>query len=570
MARILRINLSNETFAWQDVPQAYRGLGGRGLTSAIVADEVVPDTDPLGPGNRLVLAPGLLAGTAVPNTGRLSVGAKSPLTGTIKESNAGGSFAQKLARLGVAAVVLEGAASAPVTVRIHAGGADLIPADDLWGRGSYAAAAALGDRHEGCGVAVVGPAGEKGLRAAAVCVTTPDGFLRTAARGGLGAVMGSKRVKAVVVDDTGGPGASVAQPERFRAAARSLTEGITAHPLVGGFQALGTSMLVGLINELGGLPTRNYSAGRFDGAPRIAGEALAGIMGSRKGASTKHRCMAGCVIHCSQVYTDEGGEVITSGFEYETLGMVGSNCAIDDPDAIARIDRACDDLGLDTMEIGAAAAVAMEAGRIPWGDGARLLEVLESIRDDDPLGLLVASGSVAVGRSLGVERVPAVKGQSMAAYDPRCLKGTGVTYATSPMGADHTAGNVLPSPANPDYDPQNPEGQYQVSEFVQCYFAAVDTLGLCLFASLPVVESPELQAALVEAVSAKLGEDLPEGYLIGLGRRVCLAEKGFNLRAGFGPKDDRLPPFFAREPLPPQGYVWDVPDADLDRVFADA
>ncbi len=570
MARILRINLSNETFTWQDVPQAYRGLGGRGLTSAIVVGEVVPDTDPLGPGNRLVLAPGLLAGTPVPNSGRLSVGAKSPLTGTIKESNAGGSFAQKLARLGVAAVVLEGAASGPVTVRIHAGGADLIPAGDLWGRGSYAAAAALGARHEGCGVAVIGPAGEKGLRAAAVCVTTPDGFLRTAARGGLGAVMGSKRVKAVVADDTGGPGASVAQPDRFRAAAKTLTDGITAHPLVGGFQALGTSMLVGLINELGGLPTRNYSAGRFEGAPRIAGEALAGIMGSRKGASTKHRCMSGCVIHCSQVYTDEGGEVITSGFEYETLGMVGSNCAIDDPDAIARIDRACDDLGLDTMEIGAAAAVAMEAGRIPWGDGARLLEVLESVRADDPLGLLVANGSVEVGRSLGVERVPAVKGQAMAAYDPRCLKGTGVTYATSPMGADHTAGNVLPSPANPDYDPQNPEGQYQVSEFVQCYFAAIDTLGLCLFASLPVVESPELQAALVEAVSAKLGEDLPEGYLIGLGRRVCLAEKGFNVRAGFGPKDDRLPAFFAREPLPPQGYVWDVPDADLDRVFSDA
>ncbi len=570
MARILRINLSNETFTWQDVPQAYQGLGGRGLTSAIVAGEVVPDTDPLGPGNRLVLAPGLLAGTAVPNSGRLSVGAKSPLTGTIKESNAGGSFAQKLARLGVAAVVLEGVASGPVTVRIHAGGADLIPAGDLWGQGSYASAAALGARHEGCGVALIGPAGEKGLRAAAVCVTTPDGFLRTAARGGLGAVMGSKRVKAVVADDTGGPGASVAQPDRFRAAAKTLTEGITAHPLVGGFQALGTSMLVGLINELGGLPTRNYSAGRFEGAPRIAGEALAGIMGSRKGASTKHRCMSGCVIHCSQVYTDEGGEVITSGFEYETLGMVGSNCAIDDPDAIARIDRACDDLGLDTMEIGAAAAVAMEAGRIPWGDGARLLEVLESVRADDPLGLLVANGSVEVGRSLGVERVPAVKGQAMAAYDPRCLKGTGVTYATSPMGADHTAGNVLPSPANPDYDPQNPEGQYQVSEFVQCYFAAIDTLGLCLFASLPVVESPELQAALVEAVSAKLGEDLPEGYLIGLGRRVCLAEKGFNIRAGFGPKDDRLPGFFAREPLPPQGYVWDVPDADLDRVFSDA
>ncbi len=569
MARILRIDLSQKRFSFEDLPDAWQGLGGRGLTSAVVAEEVPPDADPLGPENRLVLAPGLLAGTAAPNNGRLSVGAKSPLTGTIKESNAGGSFAQKLARLGVAAVVLEGSAPDPVTVTIRAAGVELEPAGDLWGKGAYQAADALGARCPGCGIALVGPAGERGCRAAAVCVTTPDGFLRTAARGGLGAVMGSKGVKAVVVDDAGGPGASVADPDRFRAAAKTLSEGIAAHPIVGGFQALGTSMLVGLINELGGLPTRNYSAGRFEGAPRIAGEALAEIMAARPNASPRHRCMAGCLIHCSQVYTAEDGEVITSGFEYETLGMVGSNCAIDDPDAIARIDRLCDDLGLDTMEVGAAAAVAMEAGALPWGDGAALLEALASVPSGGRLGLLLAGGSVATGRELGVARVPAVKGQAMAAYDPRCLKGTGVTYATSPMGADHTAGNVLPSPANPDYDPTKPEGQHQVSEFVQCYFAAVDTLGLCLFASLPVVESEELQAALAEAVAAKLGHEMPGGSLIGLGRRVCLTEKGFNRRAGFGPRHDRLPGFFAREPLPPHGHVWDVPDADLDRVFAE-
>ncbi len=568
MARLLRIDLADRTCSWEPLPGPYEGLGGRGLTSAIVATEVPPETDPLGPDNRLVFAPGLLAGTAVPNNGRLSVGAKSPLTGTIKESNAGGSFAQALARLGAAAVVLQGEASEPVTIRVHVGGAEFEPAGDLWGSGNYATVAALRDRHEGCAVATVGPAGERGLRAAAVVIATSDGHLRTAARGGLGAVMGAKGVKAVVVDPAGGPGPSPADPERLRAAARALTEGITAHPLMAGFEALGTSMLVGLINEMGGLPTRNYSQGRFGGAPRIAGEALAGIMAQRPGASTKHRCMAGCVIHCSQVYTGTDGEPITSGFEYETLGLVGSNCAIDDPDAIARIDRACDDLGLDTMEIGAAAAVAMEGGRLPWGDGHRLLEVLEAIPGGDPLGTLLAAGSVAVGRELGVARVPAVKGQSLAAYDPRCLKGTGVTYATSPMGADHTAGNVLPSPANPEYNPSVPDGQWQVSEFVQCYFAAIDSLGLCLFASLPVVESPELQGSLVEAVSALTGASLSSEYLIGLGRQVCVTEKAFNRQAGFGAGDDRLPAFLSREALPPLGHVWDVSDADLDRVFA--
>ena len=161
-----------------------------------------------------------------------------------------------------------------------------------------------------------------------------------------------------------------------------------------------------------------------------------------------------------------------------------------------------------------------------------------------------------------------VKGQSLSAYDPRVLKGTGVTYATSPMGADHTCGNALPSPANPGYDPGSPSGQNQVSEFLQSYFAAIDTLGMCLFASLPILESPDLQRELTRAVSAKLGVELPDGYLQELGRGVVVAERAFNRLAGFGPGDDRLPGFIRKETLSPGGNVWDVPDEDLDKMFS--
>jgi aldehyde:ferredoxin oxidoreductase len=332
-------------------------------------------------------------------------------------------------------------------------------------------------------------------------------------------------------------------------------------------RAFGTPLLVGLMNEMGGLATRNFSRGSFEGADKIGGEAMAALLNGRKGGKASHACMRGCVISCSQVYTDAQGNQLTSGLEFETIGLVGSNCEIDDLDAIARIDGICDDLGLDTIDVGGAAGVAMEAGHIPWGDGARVLEVLASIRRDDPLGLLLGNGCAETGRVLGVRRVPAVKGQALSAYDPRVLKGTGVTYATATMGADHTCGNALPSPANPGYDPGSPAGQHEVSEFLQSWFAAVDTLGLCLFASVPMLDSPELVGHLLEAVSAKLGVELPDGHLLELGRRVNLLEREFNRKAGFSAEDDRLPSFFREEKLP-SGACFDVADEDLDRVFA--
>jgi len=569
MARILRVNLTKMESSWDAVPEAYSGMGGRGLSSAIISAEVPAMVDAMGPDNIIVLAPGILAATTFPNNGRLSVGGKSPLTGTIKEANAGGVAAQKIARLGIAAVIIEGAASDPIKIVIKNDEVTFHSADQLWGKGNFAAVDLLKEEYPGTALITIGPAGEKGLKASAIIVTTHDHHLRAAARGGLGAVLGAKKVKAIVIDDSGGPGIVVAEPERFKEASKKVADIILKHPLIGGLRAFGTPLLVGLMNEMGGLATKNFSRGKFDGAEKIGGEALAKVLGERKNASAAHGCMRGCLVQCSQIYTDEKGEVITSGLEFETVGLAGSNCEVDDLDAIARFDRACDDLGLDTIDVGGAIGVAMEAGRIPWGDGAKLAEVVESIYKDDPLGLLVGNGCTATGKALGVTRIPTVKGQALSAYDPRILKGTGVTYATSTMGADHTCGNAVPSPANPGYDASSPKGQNEISAFLQSYFAAIDSLGMCLFASLPLLDAPELQQHLVDVVSAKLGIELSPSYVLEMGRSVCCQERKFNELAGFGPKDDRLPEFFSKEQLIPGGSLFDVSDEDLDKVYGE-
>jgi aldehyde:ferredoxin oxidoreductase len=276
--------------------------------------------------------------------------------------------------------------------------------------------------------------------------------------------------------------------------------------------------------------------------------------------------MNGCIISCSNIYTDAKGEVIVSGLEYETIGLIGSNCMIDDIDCIARINRLCNDIGIDTMETGAALAVAMEAGLLRWGDGEAALDLLSQITDGTDRAMMIANGCRFTGERLGVKRIPHVKGQSLAAYDPRVLKGTGTTYATCTMGADHTCGNALPSPANPDYNPAAPTGQGPVSGFLQRYFAAIDSLGLCLFASLPLLDVPEAQKYLVEAAAAVTGETPGENYLLDLGTQVLQIERGFNNHVGFTRVDDRLPEFFLKEQLPPTGLVFDVPEEELDSV----
>ena len=567
MAKILRVNLSDLKTNIEDLPRQYEGLGGRALTSAIVSKEVPPLADPLGAENKLIFSAGILAGTSAPNNGRLSVGGKSPLTHTIKEANSGGAVAQKLVRLGLQAVVIEGVAKELISLKVDQEGVRFVPAVSCRNLGNYDLIERMRKEFgDNIGVISIGPGGEWKLKAASVAVTTPDFHIRVAARGGWGAVMGSKNLKAVILDDKNGDKVEIKDKARFREASTALSKGILSHPLIGIFKELGTSCLVMMMNAYGCLATKNYSLGQFAGAEKISGEHMVELMKKRPNGQHVHRCMDGCIINCSNIFTNENGELIVSGLEYETIGLVGSNCMIDDIDTIAQINRVCNDLGIDTMDVGGAIGVCMEAGLLAWGDGKAALDLVKEIGKKTEKGLMVGNGCRVTGEKLGVKRIPHVKGQCLAAYDPRSLKGTGVTYATSAMGADHTCGNAIPNPANPSYNPSASTGQGPVSQFLQSYFAAIDSLGLCLFASLPLLDIPELQKHLVACVSAKLGSPLDENYLTQLGVSVLKIERKFNEVAGFTKKDDRLPRFFLEERLLPSGNVFDVAEDEIDGV----
>ena len=569
MAKILRANMSELKATIEELPRDYQELGGRALTSGMISKEVPPLADPLGPENKLIFSAGILAGTTAPNNSRLSVGAKSPLTNTIKEANSGGAVAQKLVRLGLQAVVIEGSAKELTSLKIDKEGVSFISAASNRNLGNYEVIERV-RREFGnkIGVISIGPAGEWKLKAASVAVTTPDFHIRVAARGGLGAVMGSKNLKTVMIDDTHSDKVEIKDKAKFREASTALSKGILSHPLIGIFKELGTSCLVMMMNAYGCLATKNYSLGQFAGAEKISGEHMVELMKKRPNGQHVHRCMDGCIINCSNIFTSENGEVIVSGLEYETIGLVGSNCMIDDIDIVAQINRVCNDVGVDTMDVGGAIGVAMEAGLLAWGDGKAALNLAKEMVKRSDNGLMIANGCKFTGEKLGVKRIPHVKGQCLAAYDPRSLKGTGVTYATSPMGADHTCGNAIPNPANPSYNPSASTGQGPVSQFLQSYFAAIDSLGLCLFASLPLLDIPELQKHLVACVSAKLGSPLDENYLTQLGVSVLKAERKFNQAVGFTKKDDRLPRFFLEEKLLPSGNVFDVPEDEIDGVSA--
>jgi aldehyde:ferredoxin oxidoreductase len=570
MAKLLRINLSTLTAKFDEVPEAYKKFGGRGLTDCIIAHEVPPTCDPLGVENKLIWAPGILGGTTFPCSGRISVGAKSPMTKGIKEANSGGAMGQKLAKLGIKAVIFEGKATDPTSVKIGKDGVAFSKAKHLAGLGSYAILEKL--KMEGSDkacFAFVGPAGDMQLTAAAVMFTTPDFHLRFAARGGLGAVMGSKNLKAVIVEDAGVNQVEVKDKQKFKDGVSKVTKHVVVDHFVQGLREIGTPQIVAITEMAGALPTKNYSAGHFDKANKIDGDRMKEVMKGRPNAETTHRCMDNCIISCSNIYTDEKGALIASGVEYETLALIGANCLIGDLDTIIRINRACNDVGVDTMDIGGALAVAMEAGLLKWGDGEAALKLVQDIAKGTENARMIGCGVKFTGDKLGVKRIPHVKGQCLSGYDPRILKGTGVTFATSPQGADHTAGIVLPGPHDPTYVPVAPTGQGPKSQFMQRWMAASDTLGLCMMIGMTIMEAgPGLHLNIVAAVSALTGETLDDKYVCNLGAEVLEIERKFNKAAGLTSQDDRLPRFFYDEAQAPGAPVFDVPNEELDSVHS--
>ncbi|MBI1922001.1 MAG: aldehyde ferredoxin oxidoreductase [Geobacter sp.] len=572
--KILRVNMTTLTGAFEDVPSEWAGIGGRALTSAIVAKEVPPTCDALGKHNKLVFAPGLLAGTPAAQSGRLSAGAKSPLTGGIKESNAGGTAAQNLAKLAIKALIIEGA---PVDdskfygIQIAKDSVKIVEATELVGKRNYEVIKTLSAQiAPKVGVLTIGPVGEMRMAAANISVKDPDGNIRSHGRGGLGAVMGSKKVKYVTIDDTNGTGTPIADPEKFKGAARAFAKAILEHPVSGeGLPTYGTNVLVNVLNEAGGLPTKNFRTGQFEGHDKISGETMREII-VKRGGKPKHGCHAGCIIQCSQHYVDEKGEYITSGFEYETIWGFGANCCIDDLDTIARADRIMDDIGIDSIEGAVIIGVAMEAGIVEFGDGPGTLKLLEEIGNGSPLGRILGNGAASVGKAYGITRVPVVKGQGIPAYDPRTVKGIGVTYATSTQGADHTAGyavatNILK--VGGFIDPLKNEGQVELSRNLQIATAAIDSTGLCLFVAFPALDIPETLAAIIDMLNAKYNLTLTGDDVIALGKSVLKTEHAFNNAAGFTKQDDRLPEFFSEDPCAPHNLTWTMSDEEIDEFW---
>lgn len=580
MSRLLRVNMTDLKATFEEVPEVYRNWGGRGLTSMITAREVPPNCHPLGPNNKLAIAPGIVSGTAAPTSGRTSIGGKSPLTGTIKETNAGGLSSQQIARLGIKGIVIEGQpgeAGQFWLLKITKDGAEFLPATDLVGKGMYEVCRTLWERH-GKGVAIIGigPAGEYRMAGAGICINDMENTAgRYAGRGGMGAVMGSKGLKAIIIDDTGGPGVAIADEEKFRAAIKKLTDASLKHDVTkkdGALNTYGTNVLANIMNEAGGYPTRNFRSGRFELTGQISGEAAREVIHKRNGAGTTgHPCHPGCIIQCSNVYAYPDGKFHTSVMEYESVWALGANCGIGNLDDIADLVWACNDVGLDTIEMGGTIAVAMDGGLLKFGDAEGAKRLLnEEVRRGTPLGRIIGNGTEFTGKAFGVVRVPTVKGQSMPAYEPRAVKGIGVTYATTTMGADHTAGYTIAPEilgVGGKADPFKPE-KAELSRAFQASTAFIDTTGYCLFDAFAVLDIPEGLEGMVESCAAVLGTGWTVNDIVPLGLEILKAERGFNEAAGFTRAHDRLPEFMKYEPLPPHNVVFDVPDEELDKVHA--
>jgi len=584
---ILRLNMNDRSYRLEEAPAKYKLLGGRGVTSTLVADEVPPLCHPLGPNNKLVFAPGMVSGTTAPTSARVSVGGKSPLTGGIKESNAGTSWSPAVAAMQIKAIVVEGQPKEKgkywmvhLTWDAKAGKpkVEFLPADQYAGKSLYEVFPKLYEKFgANVSIAGVGVAGEMGYGNSGIVFNDmakrPS---RYSGRGGLGAVMASKGLKLVVADRTGAPGVAMVDAALFDQGRKKMIDALRTHAITkpkGALNSYGTAVLINILNEAGGLPTRNFSSGRFEGAAKIAGEAIFEGNKTRTGKEVyNHACSPGCIIQCSNTWFNKDGTEHTSCVEYESDWALGADCGIDDLDDIAELVQLCNDYGLDTIETGTTLGVAMAAGIIPFGDGKGAIKLVHEMGKGTPQGRILGAGTATTGRVYGVTHVPTVKGQSMPAYEPRAVKGIGITYATSTMGADHTAGyTICPEILGVagKSDPLSPEGKAALSRAFQATTAFIDSSGHCLFIAFAILDIASGFEGMMEECNGVLGTHWKSEDAAKLGGEILKLERAFNEAAGIGKEADRIPEFMKVEPLPPHNQVFDVPDAALDSVYGE-
>jgi aldehyde:ferredoxin oxidoreductase len=558
--KILRVDILNGKITFENLREEWKPIGGSALIAKVMNEEVPPLIAPLGPENLFIIAVGPLAGTGAPQLGRISVGAKSPLTLGIKEANSGGPAAQILDRLGIRAVIVKGAPRDHQLYCLHISKdkAALIPAAGYRGMKNYALADRLRKQYgEKAAIISIGIAGERQYKGASVSFTDMFGDpSRNAARGGLGAVMGSKGLKAIILDPSQYGQVDLVHPEDFRRVVKSWVDTLKHDISCSLYSRFGTPFAISNSASQGTLPSNNYHSGRPANFIAVSGNKIQEVLFERGGKM--HGCMPGCVVRCSIVYPDRNGKRLCSAYEYETIAMLGTNLGITDNDAIARLKFMCDDLGLDAIETGSSLGLAAEAGKMCFGDWQSAARLLEEIEKETPLGFALGNGVVSTATYLNISRIPAYKGQALPAHDPRSLKGTGVTYLTSPMGADHTAGLTY-------RNPRNREKQAENSLRSQILAATCDAFGYCLN-SVPSGRA-SIYSFFAELMNARYGLQMTPQNIMEIGKQTLRDQLAFNEKTEFSTMDLKSADFIRKEAIAPTDQVFDVDDAEIKNIW---
>ncbi len=556
------IDLNSRTVTRHQVEGESLAHAGRYLIAKTLLERDVAGLDPFSPAAPLIFSAGPFAGTNFSNANRLSVGCKSPLTGGIKEANSGGTFAYAMGQLEISGITFNGACDDWQLIYISKDG-DITFSDakDYLGLGNFDCARKL---HEVYGdkisIALCGPVGEYlGLLAGIAFSDTDNRPSRLAARGGVGAVMGSKKIKAVVIDKHRMP--PMHDRKGYMSAVKEYGRKLDESAAVQALKTTGTAMVADLTNFMGALPVNNFSSGQLtasgEGPLKMGGDYIRELNQSR-GGEISHACMPGCLIKCSNVYADDTGRELVSPLEYETIGLLGTNCGLTEPDDVAKLNETANDLGVDSIELGATIGVLMEAGQAEFGDVAFMEACLEDLMKGTERGRFIAGGTARVGEALNVARVPVIKKQAISAYDPRVVEVTGISMMVTAQGADHTTGNA------PSFkcDDKTVEQLAAESLKMQINSAVADSLGICVFGRS--VTDVNLQL-IADAINNAFDIGADPDFVRQLGIKALKLEAEFNRQAGFTEEDDELPSFFMDEALPPTGKKARLTSAEVNR-----
>ncbi len=564
MRKYLNIDLSTKTIDSEELAGEDLARAGRYRIAKTLVDRDLARVDPMSPENPFIISAGPFAGSNFSNANRISVGCKSPLTGGIKESNGGGTMAFALGQLGIAGMTLNNASDDWVVIRIPLDGEITFEdATPYLGKGVFETAEMLFEKYgDKVSLGITSPVGEYGGLMGGVVFTDPEGRpTRICARGGVGAVLGSKKVKAIVCDKHKMP--DFHDRKKFMQSLKTYGGEIKEDAATQNLGARGTALVADVINHLGGLPVANFREGQLvdtsDGEVLKMGGDYIREQNLERGGETTHACMPGCLIRCSNVYADEDGNDLVAPLEYETIGLLGTNCGLTHPDQVARVNAVANDLAIDTIETGAMLGSLMDAGVGTYGDENFMLEALADIREGNERGRILAQGAARVAEHYGIERVPVIKKQAISAYDPRVVEVTGISMMLTAQGADHTTGNL------PTFECTGKSTDELALESVkiQAKCATVDSLGICVFGRSVHNAQPEL---IIDALNDALGTDFKVEFFDRLGKETLVLEEQFNKAAGFETADDELPDFFYQEPLAPTMKMARHHAAEVNRV----